>query len=227
MIRVSEFQGFTKEKLLKINQIYDKSEMIKGKMSSRYLGHDTKNNTEMSHTDQYFKICGSIMHDTIFKNDDFFEYASATKTNSLSGFVFSEYLPGMFYNSHNDSFFMSSTTRSDWSCTVFLNDSCEYEGGELMIDIGDREIPYKLNAGQYVLYPTGLTHRVNEVTSGKRRVCVFWVKSYIPDTRIRSILVDMFLIQEKYSRKWSEEDKWLTDKFTKVCFSLKREFMQL
>ena len=49
MIRVSEFQGLTKEKLLKINQIYDKSEMIKGKMSSRYLGHDIKNNTEISH----------------------------------------------------------------------------------------------------------------------------------------------------------------------------------
>jgi PKHD-type hydroxylase len=226
MIRVSEFQGLTKENLLKINQIYDQSEMITGKMSVRFPGYHIKNNTEMDHTDQYLKMCCSIVNQAIFKDDNFFEYASALKINSLSGLLFSEYLSGMFYHSHNDSFFMSSNTRSDWSCTIFLNDPSEYEGGELMIDIGDREIPYKLNAGQYVLYPTGLTHRVNTVTSGKRRVCVFWVQSYIADTRIRSILTDIFAIQEKYQRKWNEEDKWLSDKFTKICFSLKREFMQ-
>ena len=192
-------------------------------MSKTYPGHDIKNNTEMSSTDHYYKICNSIVSEAIFKNAALFEYATIT---NLSTLIFSEYSTGMFYNSHNDSHLMSNNARSDWSCTVFLNDSSEYEGGELMIDIGDREIPYKLNAGQYVLYPTGLTHRVNEVTSGKRRVCVFWAQSYIPDTRIRSILADMFFIREKYQFKWNEEDRWLSQKFMKIYLSLKREFMQ-
>lgn len=226
MIRVSEFEGLTKEKLSKINQIYDQSELIAGKMSSTFPGYDIKNNSEMSNEDQYFRKCSLIIKEAIYKDNSFFSYANVSKSNGLSGFVFSEYSTGMFYGSHNDSFFMSNSVRADWSCTVFLNDPSEYEGGELMLDIGDREIPYKLNAGQYVLYPTGLTHQVNKVISGKRRVCVFWAQSYVPDSRIRSILTDVFLIQEKYYLKWNEEDKWLSDKFSKIYFSLQREFLQ-
>jgi PKHD-type hydroxylase len=64
------------------------------------------------------------------------------------------------------------SVRTDYSCTLFLSDRDECEGGELMINIGDREISYKLNAGEAIIYPTGIPHRVNTVKSGKRRVCV-------------------------------------------------------
>ncbi len=223
MIRVSRFEALTDEKLQEINKIYEQSELFKGEMSKQNPGHHLKNNEEMNTEDHYYKICASIVSKAIATEGSFFNYASVSNMKKFSRFIFSEYSTGMFYHSHNDSHAMGPT-RSDWSCTLFLNDPTEYDGGELMINIGDREIPYKLNAGEYVLYPTGLTHRVNEVVSGKRRVCVFWAESFVFDSRIRSILCDVSMIQEKYYKKWTEEDQWLSDKFGKIFYNLRREF---
>jgi PKHD-type hydroxylase len=219
MIYVSKLNFFSDSIEKKINEIYDKCDFSKGMMSKNFLGHEIKNNLEIESSDQYHLLGTRIMEDLIFKDINFMRIALPQKRSS---YIFSEYLPGMYYDTHQDNSYMGSC-RTDWSCTVALNNCSEYEGGELMIDIGDREIPYKLNAGEYVLYPTGMTHRVNKVTSGKRRVCVFWIQSKITDSRIRSVLMDIEHIQQKYYDSWID-DHWLSNKIGKIKYSLTREF---
>lgn len=224
MIRVSSFDHLTEKDISEINRIYDSVDFSKGIMSPKYHGHDIKNNLEIDGDDPYYAFCSKPILSAITKDYNFFDYSSSSPFK-ITPFIFSQYTDGMFYDLHNDAYSMrSNKVRTDWSCTLFLNDPSEYEGGELMIDIGDREIPYKLKAGEYVLYPTGLSHRVNVVKSGKRRVCVFWVQSYISDYRIRTILTDFSLIRERYLDKWIEEDPWIARMFAKILYDLKRNF---
>ncbi len=64
--------------------------------------------------------------------------------------------------------------RTDLSCTVFLNDPEDYEGGELVMqDVGVSH-RFKLPAGHAVLYPSDTLHEVTPVTCGERLACFFW-----------------------------------------------------
>jgi PKHD-type hydroxylase len=58
--------------------------------------------------------------------------------------------------------------RTDLSCTLFLSEPEDYDGGELVIEdrVGRQEV--KLAAGDLVLYPSSSLHFVREVTRGER-----------------------------------------------------------
>jgi PKHD-type hydroxylase len=81
--------------------------------------------------------------------------------------------------------------RTDISCTVFLSDPDDYDGGELCMqsDAGQQKI--KLPAGHAVIYPAGMVHEVLPVTRGERLACFFWVESMIQSTEQRRLLYDM------------------------------------
>ncbi len=71
-----------------------------------------------------------------------------------------------------------ASLRSDISCTLFLNDPDEYEGGELIIadTYGEHEI--KLPAGDLIIYPSTSLHRVAPVTRGMRIASFFGCKAW-------------------------------------------------
>ena len=81
--------------------------------------------------------------------------------------------------------------RTDVSCTVFLSDPHEYDGGELVIrdTFGTQQI--KLPAGHAVLYPGTSVHQVLPVTRGARVACFFWVESMVRSDEQRRLLYDM------------------------------------
>jgi PKHD-type hydroxylase len=81
--------------------------------------------------------------------------------------------------------------RTDLSCTLFLSDPRDYDGGELVIDdpAGARRI--KLPAGHAVLYAAGQVHRVEPVTRGARLAAFFWVESLVRDDARRRLLFDL------------------------------------
>lgn len=83
--------------------------------------------------------------------------------------------------------------RTDISCTLFLAEPKEYEGGELVIEdtYGSQNI--KLPAGDAILYPSTSLHRVEPVTSGVRTACFFWIESMVREDNHRRILFDMDL----------------------------------
>lgn len=212
-----------KENVLKVRSCFDKAVFKEGKMTDvrnmkQDLNLDVKNNLEME-KDQYYKLCNDILLSSIEKSSDFYNICNPKAYASV---LFLDYREGMYYKKHND-YYMMNNLRTDFSCTIFVSDPSEYEGGELVVDIGNREISYKLNPGEAVIYPTGLKHRVNTVESGSRKVIVFWIQSLIQDSRIRNVYADLCIMQKKYGHVLSGHDD-LNDDINCIKYNIMRSF---
>jgi PKHD-type hydroxylase len=81
--------------------------------------------------------------------------------------------------------------RTDISCTLFLAEPDEYDGGELMVEDSFGAQSIKLAAGDMVLYPGTRVHRVEPVTRGHRLASFFWVESMVRSDEQRRLLYDM------------------------------------
>lgn len=81
--------------------------------------------------------------------------------------------------------------RSDVSCTLFLTDPADYDGGELVIQDTYGEQRIKLPAGHMVVYPSTSVHRVDPVTRGARVSSFFWVQSMVRSDEQRRLLFDL------------------------------------
>ena len=81
--------------------------------------------------------------------------------------------------------------RTDVSCTLFLNEPADYDGGELAVEdtFGSQRI--KLPAGDMVLYPGTSVHRVEPVTRGFRIASFFWIESMVRSDEARRLLFEM------------------------------------
>ena len=81
--------------------------------------------------------------------------------------------------------------RTDVSCTLFLADPDEYDGGELAIADTYGAPRIKLPAGDMVLYPGTSVHRVEPVTRGARLASFFWLESMVRSDEARRLLFEM------------------------------------
>lgn len=108
---------------------------------------------------------------------------------------FNRYEGGGHYGFHVDGSVMKlakdAQLRSDVSCTLFLCEPEDYEGGELVVHdtYGEHEI--KLPAGDLIVYPSSSLHRVGPVTRGARLAAFFWVQSLVRDDRRRRLLFEL------------------------------------
>jgi PKHD-type hydroxylase len=110
--------------------------------------------------------------------------------------LFNRYGVGERFGSHIDNAIRpvrgtSVRVRTDISCTLFLTNPADYDGGELVIEgaFGAQEV--KLNAGDMVLYPGSSLHHVTPVTSGERVSAFFWVQSMVRSDADRAVLFDL------------------------------------
>ncbi len=81
--------------------------------------------------------------------------------------------------------------RTDVSCTLFLADPDEYDGGELTVEDTFGAQRVKLPAGDMVLYPGTSVHRVEPVTRGARVASFFWLESMVRSDEQRRLLFEM------------------------------------
>jgi PKHD-type hydroxylase len=98
---------------------------------------------------------------------------------------------GMKYGAHIDAAFLpvgSQPLRSDVSCTIFISNPSEYQGGELVAHFGSELIRVKGNAGSVVFYPSTTVHQVAPVSSGERLVIITFIESQISDQLKRDML---------------------------------------
>ncbi len=98
------------------------------------------------------------------------------------------------YGNHVDAairYAPAGRVRTDLSCTLFLADPEEYDGGDLVVDSAAGERRIKLPAGDMVLYPSTSVHRVEPVTRGARVASFFWVQSMVRSDEQRSLLFEM------------------------------------
>jgi PKHD-type hydroxylase len=81
--------------------------------------------------------------------------------------------------------------RTDVSCTLFLADPDEYEGGELVVADAYGTQRVKLPAGDLILYPATSLHEVTAVSHGTRYASFFWVQSMVRSDWHRHLLFDL------------------------------------
>jgi PKHD-type hydroxylase len=114
--------------------------------------------------------------------------------------------------------------RSDVSCTLFLNDPGEYDGGELVVGDTYGEHEVKLPAGDLILYPSSSLHRVAPVTRGARLAAFFWVQSMVRDDARRTMLFEMDAAIERLRADGADADAVL--RLTGVYHNLLRQWAE-
>lgn len=104
------------------------------------------------------------------------------------------YAPGMKYGAHADAALVhigNIRLRSDLSCTVFISDPAEYEGGELSIVLGNQAVAFKGAPGDAIVYPSTAMHEVTPVRSGERLVSITFIESLIADQHQRTQVYEL------------------------------------
>ncbi|MBU1376689.1 MAG: Fe2+-dependent dioxygenase [Alphaproteobacteria bacterium] len=104
------------------------------------------------------------------------------------------YRLGMNYGAHADAAFLpigGRPIRADLSCTMFLTDPADYDGGELSVRLGTREIDFKPAPGGAVVYPSTTIHQVRPVTRGERLCGITFIESDIVDRNGRELLFEL------------------------------------
>ncbi len=105
------------------------------------------------------------------------------------------YETGMSFDIHNDAGLVSykdmPPMRTDFSLTLFLSAPDTYDGGELVMVTPYGEVPIKLPAGDAILYPSNMLHRVEKITRGVRIGVFCWIQSRIRDEQERLLVYQL------------------------------------
>lgn len=123
--------------------------------------------------------------------------------------LFNRYDPGMAFDTHVDNairFAGPVRFRTDVSCTLFLSEPDDYDGGELLVEDAYGEHALKLAAGDMILYPASSLHRVAPVTRGSRWAAFFWAQSMIRSDEQRTMLYDLDNTIQRLSVKVGQGD---------------------
>src|SRR5882762_9157968 len=122
------------------------------------------------------------------------------------------YEAGMKYGAHIDAAFLPvgpQPLRSDVSCTIFISNPADYQGGELLIHLGTEVTRIKGKAGSAVFYPSTRVHEVTPVSSGERLVMITFIESQIPDEMQRDLLYSLGEVRalEGLKMDWSNRTR--------------------
>ena len=158
-----------------------------GKKTAGSHAAKVKNNLQFNKDSEISKRYTNLISKKIIANPLIKSFALPKKTHGL---MFTKSSEGMHYGRHIDNSFMSSG-RADLSFTIFLNNTSNYDGGELSVESINSEENFKLNAGQIIIYPSTYLHSVREITRGERLVCVGWIESYVKSIEAREYLFDL------------------------------------
>jgi PKHD-type hydroxylase len=152
----------------------------------------TKRNLQIGEDSEVGRELGELILAQLGRNPGFLSAALPLKVFPP---LFNRYDVGMGFGGHVDNAIRYSAEgrryRTDVSCTLFLSDPADYDGGELVIEYPFGEQSVKLAAGDLVLYPASSVHRVEAVTRGSRIASFFWLQSMVRDDGQRRLLHDL------------------------------------
>jgi len=142
---------------------------------------------------------------------------------------FNRYTGGGEYGFHVDGAVMAlpagqGQLRSDISCTLFLSEPDDYDGGELIVSDTYGEHEVKLPAGDLILYPSSSLHRVQPVTRGERLACFFWVQSLVRDDGRRRLLFELDVSIQRLTATGADADALL--QLTGIYHNLLRQWAE-
>ncbi|WP_188380929.1 Fe2+-dependent dioxygenase [Oxalicibacterium faecigallinarum] len=183
----------TLEQVLKIRATLDATDWIDGRTTVGQQGAQVKKNRQLDEHSTVGKEIGNAILSVLVKNPLF---VSAALPLRYVPPLFNRYEGGEHYGFHVDGSVRTipGTTlslRTDLSCTLFLCEPEEYDGGELIVSDTYGEHEVKLPAGDMILYPSSSLHKVEPVTRGARVCSFFWVQSMVPDDGRRTMLYEL------------------------------------
>lgn len=168
------------------------TDWIDGRASVGSQGAQVKRNRQLAEGSPLALELGQVVSAALMANPLFFSCALPLRI--LPPF-FNSYAGGEHYGPHVDGAIRAqrggAPVRTDVSCTVFLSDPEDYEGGELSVidSYGTHEV--KLPAGDAIVYPSTSIHEVQPVTRGERLASFLWAQSMVRDDWKRAMLYEL------------------------------------
>ena len=183
-------QVLSKQQVAEFRTLMESATWVGGKVTAGTLSASVKHNQQLSEQDPLTQHLIDLVIKAIWNHPTF---QTAALPHQIIPPLFNRYNEHESFGFHVDNSIrlIRGTTeqiRTDLSCTLFLSEPDEYDGGELVIEdtYGYHEV--KLPAGDVVLYPATSLHEVSSITRGTRFASFFWVQSLIRDDNKRHLL---------------------------------------
>ena len=178
----------TDAEIAECRSIAASAQFVDGRISNP---HNKMKQNEQLHEPAAYQKSSDLLRQAMLRSSEFMEFAFPV---AFAPPMMTRYKPGMKYGAHSDAAFIQlpgTTIRSDLSCTIFLSEPQDYEGGELSIGLGDAKLSFKLRPGEAIVYPSDTFHQVIPVTRGERLVAITFIQSRIQDPFRRNLLYEL------------------------------------
>ncbi len=200
----------TPEQVRAMRMAIDAADWVDGRATVGAQGARVKNNRQLPETSPVAQEQGRIVQQALAQHALYFAAALPLRTVPP---LFNRYAGGETYGLHVDGAVRTMphavhpALRTDLSCTLFLSEPEDYDGGELVVvdTYGMHEV--KLPAGDMILYPSTSLHRVEPVTRGERVGSFFWVQSMVRDDARRAMLFEMDQTIQKLRARLGETEE--------------------
>lgn len=173
-----------------VKNLLQQGEFTCGKQTAGWHAKEVKSNLQWQSHDQLQQELHLHLTTALSQHPQF---SAATYAKKLMPFLVSKCSNGGGYGEHVDDALMSGDDiiRTDISCTLALSNPQDYQGGELVMNLGGTQVSHKLEAGDAIIYPSTTLHKVMPVTQGERIVALTWIESHINQAQQREMLYDL------------------------------------
>ena len=218
----------SKEQVAEFRQMMETANWVGGKVTAGTLSASVKQNQQLSEQDPLTHHLSELVIQAIWKHPVF--QAAALPCQIIPP-LFNRYDKHESFGFHVDNSIRlirgtAQQMRTDLSCTLFLSEPEEYEGGDLVIEdtYGYHEV--KLPAGDVVLYPATSLHEVSSIIRGTRFASFFWVQSMIRDDAERHMLFNLDQSIQSLRMQLSDQHEEVV-KLTNLYHNLMRKWAEL
>ncbi len=223
----------TAEELAEVREALGKAEWTDGRETVGPQGAQMKRNEQLPEASPVRHALGAKILSALGRNLLYFSACLPLRTLPPR---FNRYQGGGQYGFHVDGSVMvlgegedarapKQHIRSDISCTLFLSEIEDYEGGELVVSDTYGEHEVKLPAGDMIIYPSSSLHRVTPVTRGTRLASFFWVQSMVREESQRRLLFELDTSIETLRRTGANSDAVL--QLTNIYHNLLRRWAEV
>lgn len=201
-------QVLTKQQVAQCRQMMDAADWVDGNVTAGHQSALAKNNMQLPEGSVAARQLGDLILDALERSPLFISAALPLKVFPP---LFNRYGGGQSFGIHVDNAIRPLAgsdfrIRTDLSCTLFLAEPDEYDGGELIVEDTYGAHSAKLPAGDMVLYPSTSLHKVTPVTRGARIASFFWLQSMVRDDGERTLLFQLDTTIQQLAAEKSHKD---------------------
>ena len=217
---------FSKDRVATLQSRLDAGPWVNGNVTSGHQSATAKVNRQLPEDSVEAREVGALVTQALQANPMF---VSVALPHTIFPPLFNAYEGGERFDVHVDNAIRqrgSVRIRSDLSATLFLSETDDYDGGELIIEEMYGPQTIKLPAGDLVLYPSKSLHRVTPVTRGRRVGSFFWIQSLVRDDSDRETLFRLDVAIQRVSAEKGPKDTAVLE-LTAVYHNLMRRWAAL